>query len=291
MRVISNRPTALAVLAVLAVPAWGSASAQGQMQTDPNIVVNGERAPDAPALVPGPEIRGVIAARNGNRIKVMTPDGAGTVIAISDTTRIKGGGGLFGTSSSKYSPDQLLNGLPVTVRTLQADGGLVAAQVTFKTSDLKTANMIRTGTSQRFDEQAAATEALRGRMGDIDKYNIKSTTNVFFDTGKAALSGKAREDLCAAAAAAETTNTALMLVVGYTDSVGSDEYNQTLSEKRAGSVINFLQQACHWKPYRMLTPTGMAKADPLASNDTPEGKAQNRRVSVNILVSKGLDGL
>ena len=291
MRVISNRPTALAVLAVLAVPAWGSASAQGQMQTDPNIVVNGERAPDAPALVPGPEIRGVIAARNGNRIKVMTPDGAGTVIAISDTTRIKGGGGLFGTSSSKYSPDQLLNGLPVTVRTLQADGGLVAAQVTFKTSDLKTANMIRTGTSQRFDEQAAATEALRGRMGDIDKYNIKSTTNVFFDTGKAGLSGKAREDLCAAAAAAENTNNALMLVVGYTDSVGSDEYNQTLSEKRAGSVINFLQQACHWKPYRMLTPTGMAKADPLASNDTPEGKAQNRRVSVNILVSKGLDGL
>ena len=291
MRVISNRPTALAVLAVLAVPAWGSASAQGQMQTDPNIVVNGERAPDAPALVPGPEIRGVIAARNGNRIKVMTPDGAGTVIAISDTTRIRGGGGLFGTSSSKYSPDQLLNGLPVTVRTLQADGGLVAAQVTFKTSDLKTANMIRTGTSQRFDEQAAATEALRGRMGDIDKYNIKSTTNVFFDTGKAALSGKAREDLCAAAAAAENTNNALMLVVGYTDSVGSDEYNQTLSEKRAGSVINFLQQACHWKPYRMLTPTGMAKADPLASNDTPEGKAQNRRVSVNILVSKGLDGL
>ena len=291
MRVISNRPTALAVLAVLAVPAWGSASAQGQMQTDPNIVVNGERAPDAPALVPGPEIRGVIAARNGNRIKVMTPDGAGTVIAISDSTRIKGGGGLFGTSSSKYSPDQLLNGLPVTVRTLQVDGGLVAAQVTFKTSDLKTANMIRTGTSQRFDEQAAATEALRGRMGDIDKYNIKSTTNVFFDTGKAALSGKAREDLCAAAAAAENTNNALMLVVGYTDSVGSDEYNQTLSEKRAGSVINFLQQACHWKPYRMLTPTGMAKADPLASNDTPEGKAQNRRVSVNILVSKGLDGL
>jgi OmpA-OmpF porin, OOP family len=41
----------------------------------------------------------------------------------------------------------------------------------------------------------------------------------------------------------------------------------------------------------MLTPTGMAESDPLASNDTEEGKAQNRRVSVNILVSKGLDGL
>ena len=41
----------------------------------------------------------------------------------------------------------------------------------------------------------------------------------------------------------------------------------------------------------MLTPTGMAEADPAADNSTPEGKAQNRRVAGNILVSKGLDGL
>jgi len=83
----------------------------------------------------------------------------------------------------------------------------------------------------------------------------------------------------------------MLLVVGYTDSTGSYEVNQMLSEKRAGRVVNYLQQACGWKPWRMLTPTGMATADPLASNDTDEGKAQNRRVSVNILVSKGLDGM
>ena len=41
----------------------------------------------------------------------------------------------------------------------------------------------------------------------------------------------------------------------------------------------------------MLTPTGMATADPLESNDTEYGKAQNRRVAVNVLVSKGLDGI
>jgi flagellar motor protein MotB len=41
----------------------------------------------------------------------------------------------------------------------------------------------------------------------------------------------------------------------------------------------------------MLTPTGMAEADPLADNTTEEGKAQNRRVSVNVLVSKAVDGL
>ena len=112
---------------------------------------------------------------------------------------------------------------------------------------------------------------------------------MYFDSGKAVLSAQAKGDLCAAATEAEATENTLMLVVGYTDSTGSQELNQRLSEKRAGRVVNYLQQACGWKPYRMLTPTGMAEADPLASNDTAEGKAQNRRVSVNILVSKALD--
>jgi outer membrane protein OmpA-like peptidoglycan-associated protein len=128
-------------------------------------------------------------------------------------------------------------------------------------------------------------------MADLDQYNVKATTNVNFDTGKAVLSEQAKADLCAAASSAETTDNALLLVVGYTDSTGGEDLNQELSEKRAGRVVNYLQQQCRWKPYRMLTPTGMAEADPAASNDTAEGKAQNRRVAVNILVSKGLEGL
>ena len=139
---------------------------------------------------------------------------------------------------------------------------------------LKTANMIRNGTSQQFAEQTAATEALRGRMGDIDQYNVKGTANVYFDSGKAILSPQGEADLCSAASQAEGMKNSLLLVVGYTDSTGSQELNQRLSEKRAGRVVNFLQQACRWKPYRMLTPTGMAMSDPLASNDTEEGKAQ-----------------
>ncbi|GGD81033.1 hypothetical protein GCM10010990_33710 [Croceicoccus mobilis] len=84
---------------------------------------------------------------------------------------------------------------------------------------------------------------------------------------------------------------ALLLVVGYTDSTGSYEINQQMSEKRAARVVNYLQQACGWKPYRMLNPTDMADYDPAASNDTREGKAQNRRVAVNVLVSKAVDGI
>ena len=289
MRVHFIRQDMLIVAALLAVPTSASVSAQEQViQPDPNIVVNGAQEPVA--STPGPEIKGVITARNGNKMKVTADDGTSAIIALNNATKVKAASGLFG-SKKTLGAEALLNGLPVTVKTMQAGNSLIASQVSLRSNDLRTAMMIRNGTAQRFDEQAAATEALRGRMGDIDKYNIKNTTNVYFDTGKAVLSPQAKAELCSTAAQAEATDNALMLVVGYTDSVGSEEYNQVLSEKRASSVINYLQQACRWKPYRMLTPTGMAESDPLASNDTPEGKAQNRRVSVNVLVSKALDGI
>ncbi len=290
MRVILKRPKTLILVAMLTIPASGSIAAQQQDPSDPNIVVTGSPLPEAAVLTKGPEIKGIISARNDDRMKVISADGSSAIITITDSTKIKTSGGLF-SSRNKLAANSLLNGLPVTVKTMQSGDSLVASQISLRKGDLKTATMIRTGTAQQFEEQTAATEALRGRMGDIDKYNVKDVTNVFFDTGKAALSSEAKQELCATATEAEATDNALMLVVGYTDSVGSDDYNQTLSEKRASSVINYLQQNCRWKPYRMLTPTGMAESDPLADNETEQGKAQNRRVSVNILVSKSVDGL
>lgn len=289
MRMISTFSGAGALAALLALATPGGLAAQQPDPGNANITVV---APvDISTLPAGPEVKGIIAARSGDKIKVAAADGTSTVINLTETTKVKAGGGLFGSSKGKFTIESLLNGLPVTVKTVQGPDGLYASQVTFKAGDHKTATMIRQGTAQGFAEQSAATEALRSRMADIDKYNIKSTTNVYFDTGKWVISPQAKAELCTAAAEAERMDNAMILVVGYTDSVGSDEYNQVLSEKRAGAVINYLQQVCKWKPYRMLTPTGMAEADPLADNETPEGRAQNRRVSVNVLVSKGLDGM
>ncbi|HTI31812.1 MAG TPA: OmpA family protein [Sphingomonas sp.] len=283
-----KRPVAVLLATVTAIPLATSVSAQSQGTASSDITVTAE-IPDLATLPAGPEIKGIISARKGDRIQVSTADGQRTPIALSDTTQVKNAG-LF-SSRDKTGTAALLNGLPVTVKTRQWNGGLVASQVTFKKNDAKLASMIHNGTDQRFGEQAAATEALRGRVGDIDNYLIKGTTNVNFDTGKTALSEQAKSSLCQAATQAEATNNALLLVVGYTDATGSQEYNQQLSEKRASTVINYLQQACHWKPYRMLTPTGMAMADPVADNSTPEGKAQNRRVAVNIMVSKAVEGM
>ncbi|MEP0642564.1 OmpA family protein [Parasphingorhabdus sp.] len=296
MRDISKSQKTPLLLATLAILAPSNVSAQ-QLNQEDDIVVTGQQETeyvdaisDAPATK-GPDNKGIITARSGNRMQIIAEDGTRAVVALDDATKIKASKGLFGINRKTLSQTALLNGLPVTVKTLQSGDGLVASTINLRNNDLKTANMIHTGTAQGFAEQTAATQALRGRMGDIDQYNIKGTTNVNFDIGKSALSPQGKADLCAATSTAEGMKNSLLLVVGYTDSTGSDELNQRLSEQRAGRVVNYIQQACGWKPYRMLTPTGMAKADPLASNDTAQGKAQNRRVAVNIMVSKGLDGL
>ena len=239
----------------------------------------------------GPDLEGIISGRSDDKIRVTAADGTSTIVAFNDTTRIKAKGGFLGLGRSKLGTSSLMNGLPVTVKTLQSGNSLLASQIELKSNDLKTANMIRNGTAEGFAEQTAATGALRNRVADIGQYNVKGTTNVNFDTGKAILSAQAQNDLCTTASTAEGMKNALLLIVGYTDSTGNNEYNQQLSEKRAARVVNYLQQNCGWKPYRMLTPTGMSEAQPLTSNDTPEGRAQNRRVEVSILVSKGLDGL
>lgn len=287
-----KRSTLLSLGALLALPAFAPVAAQPQEAPAADLTATvTDTSPEAGEMTKGPEIKGIISARSGDKLKVAAADGTSTVVAVDAATRISASGGLLGLNSSKLTRDALLNGLPVTIKTWRSGSQLVASRISLQNKDLKTASMIRSGTDQRFGEQSAATEALRGRMGDIDKYNVKSTTNVNFDVGKAVLSAQSKADLCAAAAQAEGMNNALLLVVGYTDSTGSQEFNQELSNKRAGRVVNHLQQACGWKPYRMLTPTGMSEADPLADNATPEGKAQNRRVAVNVLVSKGLDGL
>jgi outer membrane protein OmpA-like peptidoglycan-associated protein len=245
----------------------------------------------------GPRVTGMISARKGSRLQITGDDGTSTLVTLHPETEIRTRGGFLGIGNKTLDQSALMNGLPVIVKTSQYGQGLVASEVRFTSDDRQIAAMIRGGTQQQFGEQgeaikqnAAATEALRGRLGDIDKYNLKSTTNVYFDTGKAMISPAAKAELCSAAQQAGANENSLMLVLGYTDITGSQEVNQTLSEKRAAAVVNHLQQVCKWKPYRMLTPTGMATADPAADNTTAAGRAQNRRVSINVLVSKALDG-
>lgn len=300
MRRTPRSASAFAAVAVLALPATGSLSAQ---ELDPavnaeRIDVVGTLPTDLSGLAEGPELDGFISQRRGRQMEVTGPDGANTTVLIADTTDIRARGGFLGLGRTELGAESLLNGLPVKVETVQWEDGLVASRVRFKDDDLETAAMIRDATNQRFtenevaiEENAAAAEALRGRVANIDQYNVRGTANVYFDTGRWDLSSFAERELCSTARQAAEMDNALLLVVGYTDSVGDEDYNQVLSERRAGRVVNFLQQRCDWAPWRMLRPTGMAESDPLADNTTEAGRAQNRRVSVNILVSKAVENM
>lgn len=290
MTALTTRTALLIATALLSAPvATGLSAQETTVANDTELLVQGQLPTSLEGLPDGPEIDGVITARKGERVQITGDDGSNNEVSVGAITQIKSSGGFLGLGGSKLAASQLLNGLPVRVETVQYGGGLVARKIALKDKDLRVASMIRGGTQQGFAEQTAATEALRGRVADIDQYNVKGTTNVNFETGKAVLSDQAKADLCMAAQQAQASDNALLLVVGYTDSTGSQEFNQELSEKRASRVVNHLEQACGWKPYRMLTPTGMAEADPAADNSTEEGKAQNRRVAVNILVSKAVD--
>ena len=78
----------------------------------------------------------------------------------------------------------------------------------------------------------------------------------------------------------------MRMLAGYTDSTGSDEYNLALSRRRAQAVADYL--ANQNVNSTRFTVQGFGKSDPVASNDTAEGRAENRRVEVAIWANEKL---
>jgi outer membrane protein OmpA-like peptidoglycan-associated protein len=75
-----------------------------------------------------------------------------------------------------------------------------------------------------------------------------------------------------------------LLIVGHTDATGSDSYNQQLSERRATAARNFLVSA--GVAATRIRTMGLGETEPKASNDTPEGQSQNRRVEIAIFANE-----
>jgi outer membrane protein OmpA-like peptidoglycan-associated protein len=109
---------------------------------------------------------------------------------------------------------------------------------------------------------------------------IVNMSDVLFDTGKYSLRPLAREKLAKVAGIVSGHPGLTLVVEGYTDSVGGDDYNQTLSEQRGDAVRNYLTQA--GMATSAVTSRGFGKNQPVASNETAEGRQQNRRVELVI---------
>jgi len=111
---------------------------------------------------------------------------------------------------------------------------------------------------------------------------IEITEKVMFDTGKATIKPES-DQLLKDVATVLTQNASVtkLRVEGHTDSVGKDSANKKLSQKRADSVKDFLVKA--GIDANRLESIGYGEEKPIASNDTDEGKEQNRRVEFNIV--------
>lgn len=107
---------------------------------------------------------------------------------------------------------------------------------------------------------------------------VVNLSDVLFDTGKYTLRPLAREKLAKISGIVLAYPDLKLAIEGNTDSVGSDAMNQTLSEKRAGAVLDYL--AKENIPAASMTSQGFGKTQPVASNDTAEGRQQNRRVEL-----------
>jgi len=107
---------------------------------------------------------------------------------------------------------------------------------------------------------------------------IVNMSDVLFDTGKYSLRPLAREKLAKVAGIVSGHPGLRLDVEGHTDSVGGDDYNQRLSEQRGEAVREYLTQ--QGMPFSSVTAKGFGKTRPVASNDTAEGRQQNRRVEI-----------
>ncbi len=138
------------------------------------------------------------------------------------------------------------------------------------------------GVGNYMDRQAAAlkknlpeAEVVR----DGDKVYVALPSGILFDTGKDALKPAAKDSLGKAAGTLKTSETDIV-IQGHTDSTGSDAVNQPLSERRAEHVRDFL--VSQGVSGGRLTAVGYGSSRPVAPNDTPDNRALNRRVQLEI---------
>ncbi|HSR51116.1 MAG TPA: OmpA family protein [Acidobacteriota bacterium] len=143
--------------------------------------------------------------------------------------------------------------------------------------------------------QDTADEALQGvrqadqRISSLDQFAILRTLTIYFDAGSAQLSQEAQDELKTFSQAAQGEEGYLVEVVGYASADGNAAYNRRLSEQRAQAVRRFLTESGELPLRRIISPYGFGENRPVADNSTREGRRQNRRVEVHLMVNKGLN--
>jgi outer membrane protein OmpA-like peptidoglycan-associated protein len=274
------------------------------------------------------KIKGVVVSKDDeNTFIVRDTTGVDTKVVIAPESSIKTKGGFFG-GGDKIASSQIVRGLYMEVEGRgDSSGSLAATKIRFDKDDFRVAQSIDsrvTPAEQRLtaqeqnaqriagqiDELMAISNAARGgakaaqetadaavagvnatnqRITALDDYVVQTTETVNFKVNSAVLSPEAKAKLDQIAAAAMSLKGYVIEVTGFASADGSAAKNKELSRRRAQAVIDYLVET-HNIPLRRIGQSyGFGELQAIADNSTREGREQNRRVEVKVLVSRGLN--
>ncbi len=273
------------------------------------------------------KIKGVVIAKDDTSFVVRDGVGVDTRVAIAPTTSVKTKGGFFG-GGDKIASNQIVRGLSLEVEGRGDSAGMLAAdKVRFGKDDFRVAQSIDSRVSPaedrldqaeqnaqrvsgQIDELMAISNAARGgakaaqdsadaaiagvnatnqRIASLDDYAVQSTATVNFKVGSAVLSPEAKQQLDEVATTAMTLKGFTIELTGFASSDGSTKANKLLSQRRVEAVRDYLIETHNIPLRRVGTSYGFGELQAVAENTTREGREQNRRVEVKLLVSRGIN--
>ncbi|HEY0429925.1 MAG TPA: OmpA family protein [Pyrinomonadaceae bacterium] len=303
-------------LAVLSL-VLGAVSIFGQTDAQTRTLTSGQKY----------KINGVVVAKDDNSFTVRDTTGVETKVVMTSATSVKTKGGVFG--GSKTTPmEAIIRGLNLEVEGRgDQSGALAATKIRFDKDDLAVAQSIDSRVtpaeerltqaeqnaeriSGQIDELVAVSNAAKGgakaaqdtadaavaavnatnqRITSLDDYVVQSTETVNFKVNSAVLSPDAKTRLDQVATAALQLKGYVIEITGFASAEGGTAKNKALSQRRAQAVIDYLVET-HNIPLRRIGQSyGFGELQAVADNATREGREQNRRVEVKLMVSRGLN--
>lgn len=267
----------------------------------------------------------VVTKENDTTMVVRDAVGVDTRIVISPNASIKNNSFWGG---DKYPVTSLVRGLLMEVEGVgDTAGSVFVSKVRFDKSNMLTAQALETRVtpvedrvtaaeqnaqriSGQIDELMAISNAAKGgakaaqdtadaavagvnetnkRITSIDDYVIQSTATVNFKVNSAALSPEAKASLDEVAQTAKSLKGYVIDITGYASSEGDAKKNKALSQRRAQAVKEYLIEIHDVDRRRFPESYGFGELRAVADNTTREGREQNRRVEIKLLVSKGIN--
>ena len=179
------------------------------------------------------------------------------------------------------------------VQALEAHSGQLAShdvQLAAQKENIETNQQNIGSNKQQIEQNIKDIEEHEQRFAALTDFDVKGEATVKFNVGSSEISATDQEELKKLAETAVGLKGYIIEVTGYADATGSAAMNTKLSEDRAKSVIAYLVQQGNIPIRHIVAPGAMGEYGAAAPNETKAGRAENRRVVVQILVNKGIAG-